>query len=202
MTCVAACGAPPSPAPEPPPSSSAAPIDPGRIDRARAEAPDGYEVAGVAGRVGPATWWGLGGQWSADPPQCGVLAGAAADEARGWSASGAGGIVYATVAPSPPPTGLAECDRWTVAAAKTSGAVTMTPPPAVVGAQTVAMATATTTVVEGGTETRSHADTASAYLDGHVVTVTVVTDPGSPNPQLGQQFATDLLVNTVAALRG
>jgi imidazolonepropionase-like amidohydrolase len=32
--------------------------------------------------------------------------------------------------------------------------------------------------------------------------VTVVADPGSPNPALGQEFAADLLVKTVSALRG
>lgn len=64
------------------------------------------------------------------------------------------------------------------------------------------MATATTTVVEGGTETRSHADTFTAYLGDYVAFVAVVTDPGSPNPALGQEFAAQLLVKTVSALRG
>ena len=58
------------------------------------------------------------------------------------------------------------------------------------------------TVVEGGTETRSHADTVTAYLDDHVAFITVVTDPGSPHPQLGADFANALMVKTVAALRG
>ena len=64
------------------------------------------------------------------------------------------------------------------------------------------LSTATTTVVEGGTETRSHADTFIAYLGDYVAFVTVVTDPGSPDPALGQDFAAELLVKTVSALRG
>jgi hypothetical protein len=46
------------------------------------------------------------------------------------------------------------------------------------------------------------ASTFSAYLDDYLVFVTVVTDPGSPNPPLGQEFAADLLVKTVSVLRG
>jgi hypothetical protein len=64
------------------------------------------------------------------------------------------------------------------------------------------MATASTTVVEGGTETRSHADTVTAYLGDHIAFVALLTDPGSPNPQLGAQFAADLMTKTVSALRG
>jgi hypothetical protein len=96
----------------------------------------------------------------------------------------------------------ADCGQWTLAAGRSRGNVTLTPAPTIDGAQTVATATATTIVVEGGTETRSHADTVTAYLDGHVAFVTVVTDPGSPNPQLDADFAATLLVKTVSALRG
>jgi hypothetical protein len=46
------------------------------------------------------------------------------------------------------------------------------------------------------------ASTFSAYLDDYLVFVTVVTDPGSLNPPLGQEFAADLLVKTVSVLRG
>jgi hypothetical protein len=56
--------------------------------------------------------------------------------------------------------------------------------------------------VEGGTETTSTASTFSAYLGDYAALITVVTDPGSPNPPLGQDFAADLLVETVSALRG
>ncbi len=64
------------------------------------------------------------------------------------------------------------------------------------------MATVAKTVVEGGTETTSTAYTFSAYLGDYLAFVTVVTDPGSPNPPLGQEFAAELLVKTVSALRG
>ncbi|MCT7657351.1 DUF5642 family protein [Mycobacterium sp. CPCC 205710] len=204
VICLAACGVPSEPDPEPLPSTRMPPVNPARIDRVRGDLPDGYEVAGLAGGIAPAVSWGLGAEWTADPPQCGVLADPVTGDARGWSASGAGGIVYAAVADgrSPDPALLSQCGRWTVSGGKTSGDVSLGAAPSIDGAQTVGMATATTTVVEGGTETRSHADTASAYLDGHVVFVTVVTDPGSPNPQLGQDFAAELLVRTVSALRG
>jgi hypothetical protein len=74
--------------------------------------------------------------------------------------------------------------------------------PAIDGAATVGLTTSTRTVVEGGTETHSHADTFTAYLGDYVAFITVVSDPGSPNPPLGQDFAADLLVKTVSALRG
>jgi hypothetical protein len=64
------------------------------------------------------------------------------------------------------------------------------------------MVTDATTVVEGGTETHSRAATFSAYLSGHVVYVTIVTDPGSPDPALGQDFAAALLAKAVSAVRG
>ena len=51
-------------------------------------------------------------------------------------------------------------------------------------------------------ETTSSVYTFSAYLGDNLVFVTVVADPGSPNPPLGQEFAADLLVKTVSALRG
>jgi uncharacterized protein DUF5642 len=64
------------------------------------------------------------------------------------------------------------------------------------------MDTRADTVVEGGTQTVSAAYTFSAYFQDHLAFVAVVTDPGSPNPPLGQEFAADLLVKTVSALRG
>jgi len=74
--------------------------------------------------------------------------------------------------------------------------------PAIDGAATVGLSITATTVVEGGTETHSHADTFTAYLGEYVAFITVVTEPGSPNPALGQDFAAELLVKTVSALRG
>ena len=87
----------------PVPSASPGRVDPARIDRVREDLPDGYEVADIGGRVAPVAQWGFGAEWTADPPQCGVLADPVVDPAttKGWSASGAGGIVYAVVAGSP-----------------------------------------------------------------------------------------------------
>ena len=146
--------------------------------------------------------------WTADPPQCGALADPVGDAAttRGWSGSGVGGIVY-VVTGSPPaqvpfdPALIAECGRWTLASGHTTGTVTLAPAPTVDGAATVGMATEATTVVEGGTETRSRAHTFTAYLGDYLAFVTVVTDPGAES-HLGQEFAAALLVKTVSALRG
>jgi hypothetical protein len=173
----------------------------------RTELPSGYEVVALSGRAAPVAFWGLGPNWTADPPPCGALADPAAGAAttRGWSASGAGGIVYAVVAASTAtldPALIDECGQWTVSAGHTGGTVGFVAAPTIDGAATVGLSTSTTTVVEGGTETHSHADTFTAYLGDYVAFVTVVSDPGSPNPALGQQFASDLLVKTVSALRG
>lgn len=196
-----------------PDSSSGSPaaairVEPAMIDRVRAELPDGYELAPTGGWIPPAAVWGFGGPWSAEPAACGELAdpAVATPASRGWSGSGPGGIVYATVAASPrsaapDPAVLADCARWTLAGGQTDARITATAPPQIDGATTVAMAIATSTVVEGGTQTHSQADTVTAYLTDHVASVTVVTDPGSPSPQLGQQFAAELMVETVAALR-
>lgn len=209
---VAGCGERPAPSTSvtPVPSASYARVDPARIDRVRADLPDGYEVADIARRIAPVALWGFGADWIADPPRCGVLGDPVAESATtsGWSGSGPGGIVYAVVAGSPAQSVwldtavIAECGQWTVSGGRTNAHVTLTTAPAIDGAATVAMATATTTFVEGGTETHSHADTVTAYLDDYVASVTVVTDPGSPNPQLGQDFAAALMVKTVSALRG
>ena len=204
--CVA-CGAPPSPAPSTAKSNLSASVNPARIERARRDLPSGYEVAVLSGRAAPAAFWGLGPEWSANPPRCGALADPVADAAttRGWSASGAGGIVYAVVAGSRAvldPSLIDECSQWTVSAGRTSGTVAFVAAPAIDGAATVGLSTSTTTVVEGGTETHLHADTFTAYLDDYVAFVSVVSDPGSPNPPLGQDFAAEFLVKTVSALRG
>jgi len=89
-----------------------------------------------------------------------------------------------------------------VMSGNTTGTVNLIDAPAIDGATTVGMDTGAVTVVEGGTETASAAYTFSAYFADYLAFVTVVTDPGSPNPPLGQKFAADLLVKTVTALRG
>jgi hypothetical protein len=210
----AACG--PSDAPHPAagssaPSSQAMGIDLAGVARVRGGLPAGYEVGDLLGRVTPLAFWGFGPQWVADPPQCGVLADPAVDAGtvRGWSASGPGGIVYVVAAAAPPGgqersdsgdvTGA--CSSSTLTAGHTSGTVAMVEAPAIDGATTVGVRTDTTTVVEGGTETHSHADTFTAYLDGYVAYVTVVTDPGSSEQPLDADFAAALLIKTVSALR-
>jgi Domain of unknown function (DUF5642) len=203
----AACGRSPSPAPSATPSASSIQVNPARIERVRGDLPTGYEVGALLGRAAPVLFWGLGSGWSAEPPRCGALADPAADASttRGWSASGAGGIVYAVVAETRADLDssvAAECGAWTLSSGRTSGSVTLVAAPAVDGAATVGMSVATTTVVEGGTETHSHADSFTAYLGDYVAMITVVSDPGSPNSALGQEFAADLLVKTVSALRG
>jgi hypothetical protein len=200
----AACGQSPSSAPSTPSTAS---VNPVRIERVRTELPSGYEVAALADRAAPVAFWGLGPRWTADPPRCGTLADPVAGAAttRGWSASGAGGIVYAVVVGSAAtldPSLIDECGQWTVSGGRTSGSVAFVAAPAIDGAATVGLTTSTRTVVEGGTETHSHADTFTAYLGDYVAFITVVSDPGSPNPPLGQDFAADLLVKTVSALRG
>ena len=198
------CGGAPEPGTAATPTTAGV-IDPVRIDRARAGLPAGYEVTDAAGRHAPSAQWGFRDGWIADPPVCGVLADPGAAAATGWSASGPGGIVFAVVADFPAHPDeqvLAGCDRWTLTGGRTTGAVVATPGPPIDGATTVAMSAAATTVVEGGTETRSHAETVSAYLDDHVVVVTVVTDPGAADPQLGPDFAAGLIAKTVAELRG
>jgi hypothetical protein len=196
------------------PSSSLAPpsirVNPVNIERVRGDLPGGYEVADIRGAGAPLAFWGFSPDWVADPPQCGALAIPVANGAttKGWSGSGPGGIVYAVVTGTPPaqvnldPVVIAECGQWTLAAGHSTGTVSLVAAPQIDGAATVGMATATTTTVEGGTETSSQARTYSAYLGDYVAFVTVVTDPGSPNPPLSQDFAAALLVKTVAALRG
>ncbi|WP_325096612.1 DUF5642 family protein [Mycolicibacterium vinylchloridicum] len=213
---LAACSAQPSTAPaspSAPPSASpiAGPVNPANIKRVRSALPAGYEIAEVSGPLSAAGLWGFGSGWTAAPGQCAALADPAPDDrgARGYSASGSGGIVYVVVAvpgQGVPDHGLiGDCANWTMAFAHTTGDVILAPTsdaPHVDGADTVAMTVTTRTVVESGTETDGQALTAQAYLDGHVVFVTLVTEPGSPHPPLDSRVVGDLLVATVSALRG
>ncbi len=187
--------------------TASAQINPARINWARSELPQGYEVAEYTGAPRPLRLWSFGGTTVSEPPQCLALAEPAFDSAttRGWSASGPGGIVYALAAgpgsPQRPDSALpAECARWTLTSGHTTGTVTGQPSPDIEAAQTVAMSTAVTTVVEGGTETRSRADTFIAYLGGYACFLVLVTDPGSPAP-LEPDFAAELLEKVVSALR-
>lgn len=180
-------------------------VNPAAVARVRTELPPGYEIGTLADHAAPAAFWGVKPPWAADPPPCGALADPAAGApVQGWSASGPGGIVYALVAGPGTATPLPDgCAAWTLSGGRTTAAVSAVEPPAIADTPTVAMSTVATTVVEGGTETRSHADTVSAYLDsGYVASVTVVTDPGSALPVLGPDVAARLLAQTVTAIRG
>jgi Domain of unknown function (DUF5642) len=210
--CITGCGRPPetSPTGAAVSSSPSVQVKPANIARVRGGLPTGYEVSDITFSAAPVTLWGFGPGWTADPPQCAALAQPVVDGAvtRGWSASGSGGIVNAVVTGSPPdrvgldPALLADCGQWRLSGGHTSGRVRFIDAPAIDGVVTVGLSTTSTTVVEGGTETHSHADTFTAYLGDYVAFVTVVTDPGSPNSPLGQDFAAELLVKTVSALRG
>ncbi|WP_319430587.1 DUF5642 family protein [Mycobacterium sp. RTGN5] len=208
---LAACAAQPNPAaPSSSPSAppSAGPLNPANIKRIRPALPAGYEIADVSGPRSAAGLWGFGSGWTATPPQCAALADPAPDDpgARGYSASGPGGTVYVVVAvpaQGVPDDGLiGDCAHWTMTFAHTTGDVSLIEAPHIDGADTVAMTVSTRMVVESGTETDGNAVTAQAYLDGRVVFVTLVTDPGSPHPPLDSHFVGDLLVTTVSALRG
>ena len=172
--------------------------------------PEGYEVTPYTGGPTATALWGLREPAQADPPQCAELSAPTVDaaSARGWSASGPGGIAYAVVVADPagaPPgaeQAMADCPGWTVSSGPTTATVTQVPGPVIDAARTMGMRSEATTVVEGGTETRSHADTFVAYLQGWVCLVALVTDPGAPHPALAPDFASDLLAETVSALRG
>ncbi len=164
----------------------------------RTALPSGYEVAALAGRAAPVVFWGLGPGWIADPPRCGALADPVADAAttRGWSASGAGGIVYAVVTGSPTatldPSLIDECGQWTVSAGNTSGSVNVgrRRPPSTARRPSACppRPRPSSRAAPKPIRTPRHF---TAYLGDYLAFVTVVTDPGSPNPPLGQDFAAE-----------
>ncbi len=206
---VSACGKTSAPTPSVPSPTPGHAINPSRIKRIGRELPSGYEVTSVTGVADPASSWGLGSGWTADPPPCAVLADPAAgriEPPQGVSGSGAGGIVYVVVTPLPAahvdPAVVAGCPRWTVTNGRARSDVRLVDAPRVDGAQTLGMTTDTTTQAEGGKRIGSHAETVIAYLGDYYAFTTVVTDPGSAHPPLSPQFAADLLAKTVAALRG
>lgn len=204
----AACGAPAAP----PPPGQPTPAAPLRLDldavgRARDALPAGFEFSAPPKRVSPLALWGFGDPWSVSPPQCAGLVDPAVSPSsvRGWSASGPGTIVYAIAASlptAPDEETRAACPSFTVAAGHTSGTVAQVPAPDVPSATTLGLRAETATVVEGGTETHSQADTFAAHLGDTVVYVVVRTDPGAADGALGPGFAADLLRRTVSAIRG
>ena len=205
----AACAHAPAPAPAGSSAMAGVRINPANIKRIGRVMPDGYEVTSVAGVAAPEAIWGLGPGWTANPAPCATLADPAAGHGRsaqGVSGSGAGGILYAVVAvfPAghPDPAVVAECPRWTMANWRTRAVVHLVDPPHIDGAETVGMASDTTTYVEGGTEIGSGAHTFTAYLGDYYAFTTLITDPGSAHSPLAPQVAADLLAKTVSALRG
>ncbi len=73
--------------------------------------------------------------------------------------------------------------------------------PRIDGAETLGMAADITTSVEGGNQIGSRANTFTAYLGDYYAFTTLISDPGSPQSPLTPQFAADLLVKAVSALR-
>jgi Domain of unknown function (DUF5642) len=168
-------------------------------------------VTAISGVAAPPASWGLGGDGTANPARCAALADPArgrGESAHGISGSGTGGIVYAVVAavPSAPvaldQSLLAGCRQWSMTSRRARALVRLIDPPHIDGAQTLGMAADVTTSVEGGNEIDSRASTFIAYLGDYYAFTTVVSDPGSPHPALTPQFAAELLVKSVSALRG
>ncbi|CDO06988.1 DUF5642 family protein [Mycolicibacterium cosmeticum] len=204
---VTACGSPSDvapPAPNPGTSSGApGPVRPAAVARARADLPAGYEVTDITEPVAPVFFWGFKSGWVAQPEHCGELVDpGAGTPVRGWSASGPGGIVYAVVAgPGARAAAPDGCAAWSLTGGHTSATVTPGPAPTIPDAPTVAMSAVATTTVEGGTVTRMHADTVTAYLAGaYIASVTVVTDPGSAQQTLPADTAPHLLAQVVSAV--
>jgi hypothetical protein len=207
---LASCAHPHQPARAPSGSTPARHVNLANIRRVGRELPPGYEVTGVSGVAAPPAIWGLGGDGSATPARCAALAdpaGGHGQSAQGISGSGAGGIVYAVVAAAPTgPVALdqslvAQCRGWTMTSGRATARVHLVDPPRIDGAETLGMATDITTSVEGGNEIGSRANTFTAYLGDYYAFTTVISDPGSPHSPLTPQFAADLLVKTVSALR-
>ncbi|BCO34645.1 hypothetical protein JMUB5695_01224 [Mycobacterium heckeshornense] len=186
-------------------------ITPANIKRVTRDLPRGYEVTGLAAATVPAAIWGLGAHWAAHPAQCATLADplqGRGESGQGVSGSGSGGIVYAVVttlpaqsAPTEHPI-MSQCRQWIMATHHAATRVRLVDPPHIDGIQTVGMASETTTSVEGGSEIAFYARTFAAYLGDYYAFTVLVTDPGSAYSPLPPQFAADLLVKTVGALRG
>lgn len=183
-------------------------IDPGNLKRVRQALPAGYEKAELTGPISVAALWGFGAGWQSQPEQCAAVADPAAADptARGLSASGPGGTVYVIVAATADVVASnAEirevCRGWTMTFSHTTGTAEMTEAPVIEGAATLSSSLTARTRVESGMETDTQISTASAYLEGFVVTVTLLTDPGSRHTPLDPHFVNDLLDKTVTALR-
>jgi Domain of unknown function (DUF5642) len=208
---IAGCADAGKPAPAPSVNAAARPIDPGNIRRVRRELPPGYEVAPVTNTIEPPDLWGIPGAGVAIPPRCAPLAdpaGGHGQRGQGISASGVGGTVYAVIeaAPTGPLTLdrslLDQCRQWRVTGGRASARVRLVEAPHIDAAETLGMTAEIVTSVEGGSEIASRASTFTAYLGDYYAFTTLISDPGSPHAPLTAQFAADLLVKTVSAVRG
>jgi hypothetical protein len=85
---------------------------------------------------------------------------------------------------------------------RASARVRLVEAPHIDAAETVGMTVEIVTSVEGGNEIASQANTFTAYLGDYYAFTTLISDPGSPHASLTPQFAADLLVKTVSAVRG
>jgi hypothetical protein len=208
---LAACAHSRAPEPAPSDTGQARRVNPVNVKRVGRELPPGYEVTGVSGVAAPSAIWGLGADGTAAPSRCAALAdpsGGHGGSVQGISGSGPGGIVYAVV--TAVPTGpvaldhalVAGCPRWSMGNGRATARVHLIEPPHIDGVQTLGMAVDITTAVEGGNEIDSRANTFTAYLGDCYAFTTLVSDPGSSGLPLPPQFAADLLVKTVSALRG
>jgi hypothetical protein len=207
---LAGCGHHDDHPPAPSTSAAAAHVDPGNVRRVRRDLPPGYEAAPIADVTAPTGVWGLGGAGVASPARCGGLADPAdghGQRAQGISGSGAGGTLYAVVVGAPTgPLALdhsvaAQCRQWTMTGRRATAHVHLVDGPRIDGADTVGMTADIVTSVEGGNEIASQASTFIAYLGDCYAFTTLISDPGSPNAALTPQFAEDLLVKTVSAVR-
>jgi hypothetical protein len=208
---LAACAQPHVPTPAPSDHTQPRRITPTHIKRVGREFPPGYEVIGLSGPAAPPAIWGLGAAATAVPPRCATLADPATrhgTSVQGISGSGAGGIVYAVVVATAPMAPLtldqslvAACAHWTMTNRRATARVHLIEAPRIDDAQTLGMATDTTTLVEGGNEIDSRANTFTAYLGDYYAFTILISDPGSSQSLLPPQFAADLLVKTVSALR-
>lgn len=201
----------PSGTPTKPPQGHNTVVNPANIKRVVRDLPPNYEVTtAIPSAASPRVIWSLEAGASAKPAQCAALAdpGNGRDQsAQGFSGSGAGGIVDAVVVAVPGPVDLdpgvvAACGRWTMTDGHTTAAVRLVDAPHIDGVETLGMVADTKSSVESGTEIDSRAYTFTAYLGDHYAFTTLTTDPGSALPALPPQFAADLLVKTVSALRG
>ncbi len=199
---LAACDSPQPLAPAP---SAAPQINLADIVAVRSALPADYEIGDLYGPLSAAALWGFGTGWTADPPQCAALVDPAPADpgARGLSASGPGGTVFIFAAgrAGGPPGAEAGCDRWVMRYGHTAAEVARTAPPDVADSRTLAWRAVARTVVESGSATLTNAETVVAYLEGYVVVVTIVTDPGAAHPPLDSAYADGLLATAVTALR-